>query len=688
MNAAWWGKEASARARQQSVTAGASPEVEPVLVAATRDSVFHDVLSRTPGYTWDWTNQRPTDAGYALAKLFGEEMEPVLERVNLLPEKTFVEFLRDAGIQPRPPIPAQAFLQFTVSDSATQPIYVPQGFQVSAGASASGAPVIFETTSDLYAIPGKIQELYAVERGFFRAIDASKDDVPFQPFGNKPSPGLAFLIGIAAGDAVDFGARLSLGIQLQLVAGAPPPVSTGGVAPIPVPLGPLLNWQVLDGSTFRDAQIVSDETKGLLQSGGIVLRLPATWAPGIPPGSSDTNPLRWLRLQIAYGTFLTAPTLLSVKLNMTRALAVRTIRDEILTPVTGVGGSIMSLSQTPILPGSLILEVDDTADLSISATSSAATSAGVFQGTKWTGVDDLSGFGPDDEVYVLDPATGLVYFGDGNHGKAVPPGFRNVRARSYQVGGGTGGVVGVGKLSGLVNSVPFLSGATNPQPASGGMDVETQDQTKQRGPKELRAHGRAVAVADYEILALRSPGAQVARAHAVSGFHPAFPGKPIPGVVCVFVIPVNRGVGPPAADQDTLRFVSSYLSGELAPDGVEVVAAAPLFHRVRVIASVVVNPSASRADAVRDVLALLATYLDPVTGGEDGQGWPFGGTLFYSALVRRLLTTVYSITAVPRLQFVVDGVRAATCADVAITPNSLVWGSGHEVLALDPGEEP
>src|SRR5262249_32289394 len=148
------------------------------------------------------------------------------------------------------------------------------------------------------------------------------------------------------------------------------------------------------------------------------------------------------------------------------------------------------------------------------------------------------------------------------------------------------------------------------------------DDAKRRGPKELRAHGRAVAVADYEILALRTPGAQVARAHAVSGFHPAFPGAPIPGVVCVFVVPVSQSVGPPIADQDTLRSVTQNLtsgstgsgkptgagSSPLAPGGVEVVAAAPFFHRVRIIATVVVRPTASRSEALRDVLALFKKY--------------------------------------------------------------------------------
>lgn len=684
MSGAWWGKEASALERLQSVTMGAPPAVEPSLVSATRLAAFQEFNSRIEGYTSDWTNQRPSDAGIALARLFSEEMEPVLQRVNRLPEKSFVEFLRSSGIQPMPPTPAQAVLQFSVSDAALQPVYVPQGFQVSAPPAGGGDPVIFETSSDLYALPGKIQELYAFEHGLFRAIDASKDDVPFQPFGNRPRPGLGFFIGISAGDNVDFGSRLSLGIQLQGVAGAPPPVSTGGVAPLPAPLGPFLRWDILDGSTYRELEVVQDDTKGLLQSGVVVLSLPDTWAPGIPPGSADNTPLRWLRLQILYGTFLNPPVFLYVKLNMVSSTAVRTIHNEVLNPVTGTRGSVMSLSQVPVLPGSVVLEVDDSADFSSSADSTTEDGG---SGSRWREVDDLTPFGPDDQVFELDSGSGQVKFGDNVHGKGVPPGFRNVRALSYQVGGGTAGAVAAKKISGPVNSVPFLAEVTNPAAATGGMDAETQDQAKRRGPRELRAHGRAVAVADYEVLALRLRGAQVARAKAVSGFHPAFPGKSIPGVVCVFVIPVRRGPGPPIADQDTLEAVSSALSADLAPDGVEVVAAAPAFHRVRVVLSAVIDPARSRGDAVRDILQVLSTYLDPVSGGDDQQGWPFGGTLSYIAFVRKILADVKGVTAIPRLQFVVDGVRGATCADFPIPPNSLVWGDGHEVLALGPGED-
>jgi len=683
MTAAWWGKETPAGQQENVPQTAAAPGAWPQLVDATREAVYATLISRIASYTPEWTNRRPGDAGIALAHLFSEEMEPVLQRLNQLPENCFIQFLQCAGVQPLPGTPAEALLQFTVSNNAPLAVPVPAGFQV--GASGRGGLVIFETNANLTAMPGTIQEIYAFARGLYRAIDPAAG--PFLPFGKNPAPGFALFIGLPAPVGFEPGREISLGIEVQGLAGQAPPVATGGIAPLPAPLAPLLRWDVLDGNTFREARVVLDETKGLVQSGVVTLALPATWNPGIPPGASDTVPLLWLRLQILYGSYPAPPVLLALRSNVVRAVAAQTFYNEVLMPLPRVNNapSVMTLSNTPVLPGSLILEVDDTADLSFSPSSTAGAIPPAA--TVWTAVDDFSQSRPDDKVYVLDSASGQVMFGDGVHGMRLPPGFRNVIARKYQVGGGLAGAVDAGQITNPINSVPFISGVTNPLPATGGMDAESQAETLQRGAQELRARGRAVASADYEILALRTVGAQVARAHAVSGFHPAFPGTPIPGVVCVFAIPLERGTGAPTPDDDTLRAVSTYLSNTLAPAGVEVVAAAPLYHTVRVEVSLVIDPSVSRGQAVQNVLSEINRYLDPVTGGDDGRGWPFGGTLSNVAFVRRL-SGIDGVTAVPTLSFVVDGIRGKRCADASISANSLVWPGQHVVIALGPGEEP
>lgn len=44
----------------------------------------------------------------------------------------------------------------------------------------------------------------------------------------------------------------------------------------------------------------------------------------------------------------------------------------------------------------------------------------IVDGITWQPIDRLDAAGPDDEVYVIDPATGWIGFGDGNHGR-IPP---------------------------------------------------------------------------------------------------------------------------------------------------------------------------------------------------------------------------------------------------------------------------
>src|SRR6185436_7073627 len=125
--------------------------------------------------------------------------------------------------------------------------------------------------------------------------------------------------------------------------------------------------------------------------------------------------------------------------------------------------------------------------------------------------------------------------------------FRNVRAVRYRVGGGRAGAVGAEAVNTLLSSMPFVTKVNNPWPASGGVDRETVQQAMRRGPEEIRARSRAVTIADYALLARQAQGANIARAHAVAGLHPAFPGRAIPGVVGVFVVPEDRNEGPPTA---------------------------------------------------------------------------------------------------------------------------------------------
>ncbi|GHH66655.1 putative baseplate assembly protein [Streptosporangium violaceochromogenes] len=673
----WWERDSPAEGR---LVPGPGPSaVQPELIEATREAVRAAVRGRIPGYTPDWTNSDRGDAGVALVRLFGTQAEPVLARANRLPEKVLAEHLSAAGVRRRPAGAAVALLEFTVNPPDGASVLIPAGFQ--AAVSGTAGQVVYETDGDLYATPARLEALAVQEAGSLETIPLGPSGAgrPFAAFGREPQPGDGLWIGLA-GTASPY-PMLSLG--LVIVAAPPAPSASGGLVPLPSPPPPLLRWDVLDGTRFVPATVVRDGTGGLRASGTLELRVPRSWAPSRPPGARPGPPLRWLRLQIAHGAFAAPPpTLSGLRLNTVAATAARTIRDEPPQPVQDTSGSgrrRMRLSQVPILEGSVVIEVDDDTGGDVFGTTTA-------RATRWEEVESLAAYGPDDRVFTVDHQTGEVTFGDGVNGAAVPPGFRNVRAVRYRVGGGTAGAVLAGAVNGVVTALPFVAGVTNPFPASGGTDPEPDADVLRRGAAELRARGRAVTPADYGLLATRAPGAAVARAHGVAGLHPDYAGAPIPGVVGVLVVPpADDGGEPPLPTAETLRAVAGYLTREVAPAGVTVVAAPVRYHRVTVEAWVVLDLDRDRAGVLARANDAVTTYLHPLRGGDGGAGWPFGGALRHTPMVRRLLA-VDGVRAVSRLSFTVDGLRLPPCTDHSIAPHTLVWP--ERPLLIPVGDRP
>ncbi|HEX5143949.1 MAG TPA: putative baseplate assembly protein [Mycobacterium sp.] len=678
----WWGREAGPGSTPRIVDGPGPAAVQPELLPATAETVRATIQARIADFTPEWTYLGRNDSGVALVRLFGTQLQPVLARVNRLPEKALVEHLRIAGVAPLPASAAQALLVFTVAPAARRSVVIPAGFQAGAApATGVGDQVVFETERAVVATPATVAAIAVQVNGLVSAVDPALGR--FSALGQAPRPGDALWIGLAVPPgAASPAPSLSLGIVAAAEAGTPPPVAAGGVAPLPIPPAPLLGWAVLDGGTLVPADSLRDETGGLRSSGIVEVGVPQGWNPGRPPGSVGLPELCWLRALLEHGEYPTPPTLTAIVVNAVRATAARTIRDEPLErlPDAPDGLTRMQLGQTPVVPGSLELEVDDDPGGDVFGT-------GTVVATPWAEVNSLGRSGPEARVYVVDYATGEVTFGDGVHGARIPDGFRNVRAVVYRAGGGAAGEVAADAVTAPLTSVAFVTAVTNPFPASGGTDTEPDTGAVLRGAEELRTGDRAVTPADYGVLARNAPGALVARAHGVAGLHPDYPGVPIPGVVGVLCVASDRGTGqPPAPTEDDLRAVTTFLTGKAAPAGVQIAAATPRFVRVRTEAWVLLDPDTDQADLLRTAGNALDTYLHPVRGGDTGTGWPFGGPLQHVALVHRLLA-VPGVQAVPQLSVVVDGVRYPPCADVPIPPNALPWPDGHLLVPV-PGTGP
>lgn len=669
MSAWWLARDGHAPPPARGVDA-APAIVEP------REALRAQLRHRRPSYTPEWTREDIKDAGVALRELVLEMQDALITRVNRLPDKTITEFLDIAGISVLPGRPASALVNFEVLDSLTEPVAIPAGFQVG-GAGANGDTVYFETIDTLYAVPLRIEAMATLVDGSLSLIKPPADpSQSFEPFGARPAAGAALFIGFSG--AADVRESFTLLFQASAINEAPAPVSAGGTDPERLLPLPALEWSVLDGGSYVSIEPIRDETAALGVTGLVELRAPPRWRAGDPAGVLRPQPLRWLRVLLVDGRYQRAPRLAQVFVNAARASAGRTVFGENLVDMPDAQRRRFTLSQRPVLPDSLSIEVEEGPADDIAAD----TSGRRFR--KWQRVDDLSTAAPDERVYALDPINGIVSFGDDVHGRSVPEGFGNVRAVKYRVGGSAAEHVAAKAIAALISTAPGVTSVSNPLNASGGTDAEPQSDALRRGPEEIRARGRAVTVADYALYARQVSGAEVARAQAVAACHAQFPGASMPGVVSVFVLPPERNGVVPDADVETLRSVASELTANVAPAGVVVVAAVPRFQQIAVRVAVDVNTDVDSTLAVREVARALDDYLHPLRGGADGQGWPFGGEIRYDGLVRTVMAAQLNgrpaVRSVRTLDYRVDGRTVVGCSNFAITPYSLLRAIGHRVI--------
>jgi predicted phage baseplate assembly protein len=372
-----------------------------------------------------------------------------------------------------------------------------------------------------------------------------------------------------------------------------------------------------------------------------------------------------------------------------------TVLEELLGASDETPNQRFTLAKTPVVPGTLTLEVRESLEEDF---------------RPWTAVSDLALSTRDDRHYSVDLGTGVVTFGDGRHGR-IPPmltdrrnaaegrgdaPIANVRARRYRWGGGSAGNVGAGAIASLQTAVPFIESVTNRRPATGGQDAETFEAASARAPLEIRTRSRAVTAADFEFLARQTPGARIRRAKALPMHHPELEPRrpagagqsvtqvPVPGVVTVLVIPESE-MRLPAIREETLDLVRRHLARH-ALITTELYVDRPRFRKVEIEVRVVARPDASLGAVGKGLEERLLTYFHPLTGGlqtssaDPDRGWPFGGTIFFSDTYRQILTEpgVLRVDA-DDMKIFLDDVEQPRCTDLALRDDELVWSDRHRI---------
>lgn len=620
----------------------------------------------------EWTDHNVSDPGVTLIETFAFMTDQLLFRLNQVPDRLYVKFLELIGLRLIPATPAQAAVTFWLSAPAIAEVGIPTGTSVATPRTEVESSVVFSTGTDLRIVPCSLTRI-ATRRADADAQVDRTDEVrmgqSFQVFSDVPRPGDSLLVGLS-GPVPHCVVRLDLDCTVDGV----------GVHPDHPPL----RWEAWNGKEWRPCLVSTDGTGALNTTGEVHVHVPGDHESAVLGGEAAG----WLRATVIevpedFPTYTASPTV--------RALSASTIggtvdahhceivEDEVLGDSEGVPGQQFTATRRPLVlgAGGAVLE-------SMSDTG--------WQ--EWTPVQHFAGSGPEDRHYILDGESGTIHFGpvirepEGGLRQygAVPPYGATIRLRRYATGGGKVGNVGRGAIQTLKSSIPFVSRVENLEAASGGVDGESVEQAKARGPILLRTRSRAVTAEDYEAITIEA-APDVARVRCVT----AGDDDTDPGSVRVLVVPAAAENGGRidfaelVPGEDMLTRITERLD-EVRLIGTRVLVSPPRYRGVTVVARVIARPRLDAARVRNDALAALYEYLNPISGGREGRGWEFGRPV-QSGDVYALLQRVRGVDLVEDVRLFganpVTGERGEECQRLDVDPHSLIFSYEHHVRVED-----
>ncbi|MEN6479563.1 MAG: putative baseplate assembly protein [Anaerolineales bacterium] len=608
------------------------------------DRSFQDLVDeakkRIPLYCPEWTDHNVSDPGVTLIELFAWMMDILLYRLNQVPRKHYVKLLELLGIQLQPPRAAQVPLTFYLSAPQAQPVVVARGTAAAASRAGSStatatpstseveAPV-FTTVEDLAIQPARLTHLIARRRlgdqGLaFHEIALQRLESEFRPFsGTDPQRGEALYFGLD-GELH----RHYLGLELDCLR-------AGGLNIVPE--NPPLVWQAWAETGWVNVDIEQDGTGGLSWAGQVRMHLPHL-------ARTQVNGIEayWVRCEVTAPTegqrpYATSPIIRGVQA-MTWGATVDAMHatEVIAEPLgrsDGSPGQVFQLAHAPVLPRGTLEHIE-------------IWHAGLTEWEAWREVDSFAETTAEDRCYVLDSATGEVTFGpalrqrDGtvrSYG-AIPPRGSDLRMSRYRYGGGISGNVQAGMITELRSAIPYVARVANRTAASGGWDPEDLETAMFRARHELRTRYRAVSPDDFEFLVLQQFQGRVARARCLQAAQVGR-GAPSPGQVYVVIVPSLSAAEADGYIPLPKLALPSALQAELADFlderrllTTQLAVREAGYKRVRVQTTVAAQPGVDQRRLQADVLQALNRFLNPLIGGAQGSGWPFGRELYLSDL--------------------------------------------------------
>lgn len=647
------------------------------------DRSFNDLVEearrRITLYCPEWTDHNLSDPGITLIELFAWMTDIVLYRLNRVPDKHFIKFMELLGMRLREAEPARVPVTFWLTAPQSTTVTIPDGTEVATTRTETEPAVVFSTdgAADIY-VPTLSYLLTSVGgQGEGRRFDSHNVSAvangleEFPVFPSKPP---------RAGDALYLGfeqdlSRHILGIEMD--------VDTAEGAGID-PTNPPYVWEVLGSEinqTWQRVEVDYDGTRGLNVSGLVRLHLPKM-------RRSVRNDVMayWVRCRLdpqeGAQSYRVSPQINRLSTSSwgitVDATNVTRRTNEVLGRSDGTPGQRFYLEHTPVvtrIPGEYLAVRTENGE------------------ERWVEVSDFSTSGPNDRHYMLDSGTGEIRFGpalpqrDGTvhvYG-AVPPKDAMLVMRSYRAGGGQVGNVAKHTINVLKTGLPYIERVLNREPATGGLDAENLENAKMRVPGYLRSLNRAVTASDFEYLTREAAPNLIGRVHCLQ------PPQTSRGEIKVLVIPripnLQGFISPESLNlpNDLRDTITAYLD-ERRLLATQLSVIPPAYHWVETEIRFRANRYANVEQVTRLVESRLFAFLNPLIGGPDGTGWPFGRDLFVSDIMAELLKVpdvdfIRSVRLFPvsysRGQFT----RGEEMSEIPVVTHGVIVSYRHDVRA-------
>ena len=627
-----------------------------------------------------WTDHNVSDPGVTLIESVAFMIDQLLYRVNRTTDRNYVKFLDLLGLTLLAPTAATAPVTFWLSAARDHDVDVPAGTEVATDGTDTTGALVFRTVEPLTIVArhraGVAVQVAGGDEQDLTDPLASQAEIAL--FGPRPAPGDAFFVGLD-------GAAPSCLVGLRFAGD----VQGYGINPD----FPPLRWEAYDGNGWVPCAVERDETGGFNRAGDVLLHLPDTHQASVVA----RRRAGWLRCVVTIpgpggAMYDASPKVRSVEAftlgGTVVAVHATEVALEVVGTAEGVAGQRLALQHVPVVLGddAEILEVlTDVVDESGTTTTLVE---------EWGRVETFAHAATNERCFTVVPATGEVCLppavrepdGTVRRYGAVPRAGSVLRMRSYRTGGGRAGNVGPRALRNLRSSLPFVATVENLVAASGGIDGETIEEAKVRGPLLLRTRDRAVTASDFELLT-RQAAPEIARVRCVEA------GAGDPGAIRILVVPRTDSADDVGSrirfDQlqptaPTLERIAAYLD-ERRVIGTRVVVEVPSYQGVTVVARLRTRRNAAAAVVEQRAEEALFAYFHPVTGGPDGGGWPFGRPI-QAGEVHAVLQRVPGVDFVEQaFLFTYDaatGARGTAQVErIAVGPDALVFSFGHDVRA-------